>query len=148
MFAVDTNVFLYAANKDVPEHSRCNELVSEWRAQATPWFSTWNIIYEFLRVATHPRVMQRPLTVQDAWSFIESIREAPSFRMLEHTERHPLVLAEVLKEVPRVSGNLLFDAHTASLLREHGVRRIVTRDTDFHRFKFLDVVDPLEAERE
>ena len=29
------------------------------------------------------------------------------------------------------------------LMREHGVRRICTRDVDFHRFAFLEVVDPL-----
>jgi predicted nucleic acid-binding protein len=34
------------------------------------------------------------------------------------------------------------DAHTAILMREHG-RTIYTRDTDFHRFPFLDVIDPL-----
>jgi predicted nucleic acid-binding protein len=28
-------------------------------------------------------------------------------------------------------------------MREHGVGRIVTRDRDFHRFAFLEVVDPL-----
>jgi predicted nucleic acid-binding protein len=30
-------------------------------------------------------------------------------------------------------------------MREHGIRRIYTRDTDFHRFAFLEVVDPLRA---
>ena len=35
------------------------------------------------------------------------------------------------------------DAHTAILMHEHGIRRIVTRDADFHRFPFLEVVDPL-----
>jgi hypothetical protein len=28
-------------------------------------------------------------------------------------------------------------------MREHGIRRIITRDTDFHRFPFLEPVDPL-----
>ena len=42
-----------------------------------------------------------------------------------------------------VSGNLFQDLHTAVLMRENGVRRICTRDTDFHRFPFLSVVDPL-----
>jgi uncharacterized protein len=28
-------------------------------------------------------------------------------------------------------------------MREHGIKRIITRDTDFHRFSFLEVVDPL-----
>lgn len=31
----------------------------------------------------------------------------------------------------------------AILMREHGVRRIYTRDADFHRFPFVEVLDPL-----
>ena len=31
----------------------------------------------------------------------------------------------------------------SALMREYGIDRIVTRDTDFHRFDFLEVVDPL-----
>jgi predicted nucleic acid-binding protein len=27
-------------------------------------------------------------------------------------------------------------------MREHGIKRIYTRDTDFHRFSFLEPVDP------
>ncbi|MEJ7668670.1 MAG: hypothetical protein WKH97_08045 [Casimicrobiaceae bacterium] len=42
-----------------------------------------------------------------------------------------------------LSGNLVHDAHTAILMREHGVRQICTRDTDFHRFPFVEVIDPL-----
>ena len=38
------------------------------------------------------------------------------------------------------------DAETAVLMREHGIRRICTRDTDFHRFSFIEVVDPLVAD--
>lgn len=40
-------------------------------------------------------------------------------------------------------GPLAHDAHTAALMREHGVRAIYTRDTDFHRFPGIEVVDPL-----
>jgi uncharacterized protein len=30
-------------------------------------------------------------------------------------------------------------------LREHGIVRICTRDTDFNQFPFLEVIDPLPA---
>jgi len=53
------------------------------------------------------------------------------------------VAEQVIGELPHLAGNLLHDAHTAILMREHGIRRIVTRDTDFHRFSFLETVDPL-----
>jgi hypothetical protein len=44
-----------------------------------------------------------------------------------------------------VAGNLLHDAHTAILMREHGIRQICTRDTDFHQFAFLEVIDPVRS---
>jgi predicted nucleic acid-binding protein len=28
-------------------------------------------------------------------------------------------------------------------MREHGVRRILTHDADFHRFPSIEVIDPL-----
>jgi predicted nucleic acid-binding protein len=43
---------------------------------------------------------------------------------------------------PGISGNLMLDARTATLMQEHAVRRIFTRDTDFHRLPFLEPMDP------
>lgn len=63
--------------------------------------------------------------------------------MLQPTSRHPDVVREIVAASPSLRGNVLHDLHTAALLKEHGVRAIRTRDTDFHRFPFLEVVDPL-----
>ena len=41
-----------------------------------------------------------------------------------------------------IRGNMFHDLQV--LMREHGVSRICIRDTDFHRFPFLTVVDPLQ----
>jgi predicted nucleic acid-binding protein len=68
---------------------------------------------------------------------------SPGLGVLVPTERHADVAEQVITELPWLAGNLLHDAHTAILMREHGIRRICTRDTDFHRFAFLEVVDPL-----
>jgi predicted nucleic acid-binding protein len=50
---------------------------------------------------------------------------------------------EVFEEMPTLSGNVMHDAATAVLMREHGIKSIYTRDADFHRFRFLEVLDPL-----
>ena len=144
MFVVDTNVFIYAAERTFPEHARCRELLSEWRRSPGAWYSTWGIVYEFLRVVTHPRVFRSPWSAADAWGFMEAVLAAPGFGLLVETDRHAGVVREVLGDVPHVSGNLLHDTHTAILMKEHGVRQIYTRDSDFHRFPFLEVIDPLE----
>jgi uncharacterized protein len=96
-----------------------------------------------MRVATHPRVLPRPLAATQAWSFVEAVLASPGLGVLVPTERHPQVAARVFAELPSLAGNILHDARTAILMREHGIRRICTRDTDFHRFPFLEVVDPL-----
>ena len=143
MFVVDTNVVLYAADADSEFHAPCRELIERSRSQAAPWFLTWSICYEFLRVATHPRVYRNPWTSQAAWSYIQTLLACPGLSVLTATRRHAAVLGQCLDELPEARGNLVHDLHIAALMREHGIARIVTRDTDFHRFTFLEVVDPL-----
>jgi len=142
VFVVDTNILIYAADEDSSFHRRCHDLVEEWRRQPSAWYVTWGILYEFLRVVTHTRVFRRPWSVLQAWSFVEAVLRSPSLGILIPTERHADVAGEVIKRLPSLSGNLLYDAQTAILMREQGIRRIYTRDTDFHRFPFLEPVDP------
>jgi toxin-antitoxin system PIN domain toxin len=146
VFVVDTNVLVYAADESAAEHERCRTLLEQWRRRQGAWYLTWSIWYEFLRVVTHPRVLRRPWTADAARDFLDAIRASPGLGMLVPTERHALVLKEVMDDVPGLSGNRWHDAHTAVLMREHGIRRVCTRDTDFHRFPFLEPIDPLRDE--
>jgi toxin-antitoxin system PIN domain toxin len=143
LFVVDTNILLYAAEESFPEHERARRLVLDWRVRADAWYLTWGIVYEFVRVSTHPRVFRRPWSAARAWDFIEALLAAPALGVLVESERHPAVARLLHGEVADVRGNLVHDAHTAILMREHGILRIYTRDTDFHRFPFLQVIDPL-----
>ena len=147
MFAVDTNVLVHAADRSCPEHAACAALVARWRSQVDPWYVSWNVVYEFVRVVTHPRVFRKPWTAGAAWSFVEAVFASPSLIILEHTQRHAAIVAQTLAEMPTLSGNLVHDAHTAILMREHGLRRIYTRDAGFHRFTFVEVIDPLATTR-
>ena len=146
MLVVDTNVLLYAADESSELHAPCRRLLEGLRSGPIPWFLTWGIAYEFLRVATHPRVYPQPWSVAEAHAFLEALLRPPSARLLIPTVRHAEILAASLADVPDARGNLLRDLHTAVLMREHGIGRILTRDRDFHRFAFLDVVDPLRFE--
>jgi toxin-antitoxin system PIN domain toxin len=143
MFVVDTNILVYAANQDAAEHRRCRDLVESWRRGSLPWFTTWSVLYEFLRVVSHPRVFDRPWPLKQAWRFVAALLSSPGHQVLAATRRHVEVAAQTFGELPDIHGNLIHDAQTAILMREHGIRRIFTRDTDFHRFPFLEVVDPL-----
>jgi toxin-antitoxin system PIN domain toxin len=142
MTVVDTNILVYAVNAASPFKKPCEDCLATLRQGSVPWHTTWGVVYEFLRVATHPRVFPAPLSASEAWSFLRALFDSPAFSMLTATARHPEVVSEFIREIPHLRGNLWHDAETAILMREHGIRRIYTRDVDFHRFPFLEVVDP------
>ena len=96
-----------------------------------------------MRVTTHPRVMRKPWSVAHAWAYVSALLGSPGLGVLVPTERHADVAERVIAELPWLSGNVIHDAHTAILMREHGILRICTRDADFHRFFFLEVIEPL-----
>jgi uncharacterized protein len=142
MVVVDTNILVYAADADSQWHAKCRGWIEEQRNRPDAWYVTWPILYEFMRVTTHPRVMRKPWSVAGAWAFASSLLATPSLGVLIPTERHPAIAAQLLAEHPSLAGNLIHDTHTVVLMREHGVARICTRDADFRRFAFLEVVEP------
>jgi toxin-antitoxin system PIN domain toxin len=142
VIVVDTNVLVHVANTKSPFHAPCRTWLEARRSRPDAWFTTWPIIYEFLRVVTHRRVMATPWQAPFAWEFIAALLAAPGFSLLVPTQRHSEIAAELIGELPEIAGNVFHDAHTAILMREHGIRQICTQDTDFHRFRFVEVIDP------
>lgn len=142
MVVVDTNILVYAADADSQWHLKSRDWIDERRSRPDAWYVTWPILYEFMRVTTHPRVMRKPWSVAGAWGFVSTLLASPGLGVLVSTERHAAVAAQVIAELPWLAGNLIHDTHTAILMREHGVARICTRDADFRRFAFLEVVEP------
>ena len=121
MLAVDTNVLVYAADANSPFHAPCRAWLERQRARPDAWYTTWSILYEFLRVTTHPRVMRRPWSAPAAWKFVTALLASPGLAVLVPTQRHADVAATVITEFPHLTGNLFHDAHTAILMREHGL---------------------------
>ena len=148
MLVFDTNVLLHAADEHSDISAPCRRRLDDARRDPAPAFLTWSICYEFLRVSTHARVFRSPWSAVAACGFISNLLASPEFEVLVATPRHAAVLAQTLAELPDLRGNVMHDVHTAVLMREHGISRICTRDTGFHRFPFLTVVDPLRSARD
>ena len=146
MIAIDTNILVYARRQESAHHEAARELLKRLAEGDEPWALPWPCIYEFLRVVTHPRVLEHPWGHRSAWSFLEALLASPNLSLLAPTDRHTDVARAVVDEMRTLRGNLFHDAQTAILMREHGIRRIVTNDADFHRFGFLEVIDPFSQE--
>jgi toxin-antitoxin system PIN domain toxin len=142
--AVDTNVLVAAHLESVPHHDTAHDLLRVLAEGDLPWAIPWPCIYEFLRVATHPRVFHPPLSSDRALESISRLIESPTLLLLSETDRHAEIMERVLGE-SGASGNLVHDAHIAALCLEHGVGEILTGDRDFSRFEGLRVVNPFAA---
>lgn len=75
--------------------------------------------------------MKTTLNIDD--SVMQRLREEAARRGKTMSELVEAGLRRVLEEPEQETDQV----------REHGIARIVTRDTDFHRFSFLEIVDPL-----
>ena len=73
MFVVDTNILIYAADQRSQFYPKAKALVENWMQSLTPWYATWGIFYEFMRVATHPSVSNKPWSWQQAAGFVDAL---------------------------------------------------------------------------
>jgi uncharacterized protein len=145
-FLVDTNVLLAATIRQLPAHAESRAFAERLLSSSSRWCLSWVNVYEFLRVATHPRVFAKPLLWTDACSALSPFLSHPRLELIAETEDHRAALEKVVDEAGSVAGNFVHDCHLAALMHEHDVRRIVTFDTHFRRFARFDVVTPKEAD--
>jgi hypothetical protein len=142
MIALDTSLLAYAVNRHAPGHARAAQVVEDLVNGDTPWALPWSVVHEFLQLVTHPHAVARPLSVSDAWAFLEQVIASPSAHLLGATDRHGAALIDVLATLA-VGEGFGPGVETAALLREHGVRELLTTDTQMRRFRFLDLHDPI-----
>lgn len=140
-FSCDVNVLLYASDASSPVHGVAREFLKEAASGRDIFCLAWQTVMSYLRIATHPGIFRAPLSPSEALRNVESLTALPHVRLLAEGDGFLEVYREVAGGFP-VRGNLVPDAHLASLLRQHGVRTLYTRDADFRKFAFLEVRDP------
>ena len=144
MQALDTSLLAYAVNRHAPEHARAARVVETLANGALPWALPWPVVHEFLRLVTHRHAVARALGPADAWAFVEALLASRSVRLLGAGEGHAAALAEVLAALPPGAG-VPAGLETAVVLREHGVREMLSADAGMQRFAFLAVRDPVHG---
>ena len=142
---VDTNLLLYAVNRDCPEHVPARAFLDGVLGDAGVWYVTEGICYEFLRVSTHRRVFPSPLLAKEALGFLEILLASPGMALLGPGPGHWRTLRQLVESIHAPEGNLFFDLRTAVLMRENGVRTVYSADTDLLQFPGIEVVNPLKG---
>ncbi len=143
---IDTNIFVYASYTSFAEHAAAKEFLRTCAKGSDAYAITWGIIYEYLRVVTHPSLFPHgALSFAQASENVDRFSQLTSVELLQETSNHWQVLRDVVEDAGRARGNLLHDCHIVALMCEHDIRRIYTADADFRRFKGIEVVNPLKA---
>ncbi|MEO7294938.1 MAG: TA system VapC family ribonuclease toxin [Candidatus Limnocylindria bacterium] len=138
---LDVNVLLYASNAQSPYRDQAVELIDDVARGPQIVYLFWPTVMAYLRLATHPSVFARPMSLAEAQSNLSRLFELPNVQSGSESTRFWERFREVADDAsPR--GNLVPDAHLVTLMLEHGVRTIWTHDRDFRRFKGIEARDP------
>ncbi|MCX6972856.1 MAG: PIN domain-containing protein [Verrucomicrobia bacterium] len=141
-YSFDANILLYASDESSEFHARAQVFLNDRKEDSDILCLTWPVLMAFQRIATHPSIFSNPMSAETAWGNVQQLLKLPRARVIQETASFALYYAEVSKSAG-IYGNLVPDAHIATILRQHGVRRFYTADTDFKKFAFLEVVNPL-----
>lgn len=138
---VDTNILLYAVDESSAQHDRSRSWLEEQLNGTRRVGLPWQCLTGYLRIATHPRAFDRPLTAAQAMSDVEAWLAAPAAWIPLPTSAHAEVLGNVLRR-HGVTADLVPDARLVALALEHGLT-VCSADTDFARFPEVEWLDPL-----
>ena len=82
----------------------------------------------------------KPLSARDATANAQALLRRPHVRTPGEGDGFWELFRQTGRDLAR--GNDVPDAHLITLMRQHGVRRIYSRDVGLRRYADLDVVDP------
>lgn len=138
---LDANVLLYASDRESGYRERAIDELEHYAAGTEPLYLFWPVVMAYVRISTHPSVFSRPLALADAVANVERLLRRRHVRTPGEEEGFWRFFAEAAAE-GTTRGDLVPDTHIVALMRQHGVRTIVTRDRDFRRFDGIKVRDP------
>ncbi len=141
-YSLDANILVYASDAQSPHQEKAVHFLNERKNDPDLMCLTWLTLMSYQRIVTHSGIFIKPLTPQEAWQNIQALLSLPRVRIIGEEDTFAEQYVQVTTEFP-VRGNLVPDAHLATVLRLHGVDKLYTTDSDFRKFKFIKVINPL-----
>lgn len=142
MIFPDANLLLYAEDSLSRHHHAAREWWDDTLSGNRPVHLCWPVLNAFIRIATNPRLHQRPLTAAEAIERVDSWLAQPCVQLVSPSENHWVHFQQQIRQSGS-TGNLVSDAHLAALVLEHG-STLYSSDQDFARFPGLPWINPLK----
>lgn len=142
VLSIDTNILLYAQNRDCPEHDAARAFIQQCATRADVAICEL-ILVELYQLLRNPAVLPSPLSAPDAAGVCETWRNNPHWALIENA---PIMdkLWTIAKR-PDIARRAVFDARIALTLRRHGVTDFATRNlADFEGYGFTRLINPID----
>lgn len=143
MIVPDINLLVYAYNRDAPDHVRARAWWTDLMNGADTVGIPWVVSCGFVRLMTHPAVLETPMAPTAAVRHVRSWLERPNVETLDPGPRHLDILERLVAKLG-VAANLTTDAHLAAIAIEHQCE-LHSNDVDFSRFEGLRWHNPLAS---
>ena len=141
MIVPDLNLLVYAHDGGAPHHAAARrwweDLVNGPERVGVPWVVSTG----FVRLMTHPRVLNRPATPERAVDYVREWFSFPQVAPINPGADHLTHLRRNLAAAG-VGANLVTDAHVAAVAMEYQAE-VHSNDADFGRFPGLRWRNPL-----
>jgi hypothetical protein len=137
---LDANILVYASNEAEPVHEEAKTLVERLASGPELVYLFWPTVMGYLRIITHPAILPRPRSAAEAAANITGLLSQPHVRTPGESDGFWDLFQPTAGAQSR--GNDIPDAHLATLMLQHGVRVIYTRDRGFRRFPEIEARNP------
>jgi len=141
MILVDANILLYAVNASAGQHEPARRWLEHTLSSGDELGFPWIVLLAFLRISTHPAILEKPLPISTALEFVDSWLKQPGSSIVHPGRRHWEILRNFI-DIAGTGGNLTTDAHIAALAMENSAK-LCSADYDFKRFPGLLHFNPL-----
>lgn len=140
LFAIDTNLLVYAHDNDNPYHHRAKTfLIQQLQNNPQNLCIPYQVFMEFINTIT--RRVPNPISVQQAIELVE-FYQSLNIKIIYPKTTQLTTFLDIFKQTPYK--NRLFDIAIVSTLKDNGIQGIYTVNVkDFKDYPFLTVINPL-----
>ena len=142
MMLMDVNVLVYAHREDVKAHRTYRDWLESVINSGAAYAFSELVLSGFIRVVTHPKVFEKPSSLDVAIAFVQQLRSAEHAVCLAPGRSHWNLFLQCVRSIS-ARGNDIADAYHAALALEWDCDWVTT-DKAFRRFKGLRVRHPLK----
>jgi toxin-antitoxin system PIN domain toxin len=131
---LDVNVLVHAHRRDAQHHAVCRQLLDR-PAPAEEIGLTMPVVNGFLRVVTHPKLLQPPTPLAHALHTVAEWAARPNVHWIAPGEHHWRVFHDLCLRY-QAAGGAFYDLHLAALAIERDAE-LVSLDMGFARIAEL-----------